>query len=397
MLSKEKADRLKIWDEISRAYEADEPVEGVIVSRVKGGLSVDIGVKAFLPGSQVDLRPVRNLESLDRRAARVQDHQVQQAARQHRALAPRAAREGARDASARRRSRRSRTGQIVDGVIKNLTDYGAFIDLGGIDGLLHVTDMSWGRVNHPSELFQVGDEIKVKVLKFDPETERVSLGLKQIQPDPWIDAAHALPDREARAAARSSRSPTTARSSSSSRASRASSTSPRCRGPSASSTRRRSSRSATWSRRSCSTSTSASRKISLGMKQIEPNPWSLIEEKYPVGTRVRGHGPQHHQLRALRRARRGDRRPRARLRHLVDGADQAPGREVQEGRRGRGDRAQDRQGEREVLARHQAARRRTRGTTSRGRYPLGTRDRRARSRASPTSARSCGSRTASRG
>jgi len=192
VLSKEKADRLKIWDEISRAYEADEPVEGTIVSRVKGGLSVDIGVKAFLPGSQVDLRPVRNLESLLQQKLQFKIIKFNKR-RGNIVLSRRALLEKERKKLRETTLQTLQVGQIVDGVIKNITDYGAFIDLGGIDGLLHVTDMSWGRVNHPSEMFQVGDEIKVKVLKFDPETERVSLGLKQLQPDPWIDAGHRYP------------------------------------------------------------------------------------------------------------------------------------------------------------------------------------------------------------
>ncbi|RIL05571.1 MAG: 30S ribosomal protein S1 [Proteobacteria bacterium] len=285
-LSKEKADRLKIWDEISRAYEADEPVDGVIVSRVKGGLSVDIGVKAFLPGSQVDLRPVRNLESLigERVAFKIIKFNKR---RGNIVLSRRALLEKERERQRRETLQTLEVGQIVDGVIKNLTDYGAFIDLGGIDGLLHVTDMSWGRVNHPGEIFQVGDQIKVKVLKFDPETERVSLGLKQIQPDPWVDAAHKYPIGK------------------------------RVRGkvvsladygaflelePGIEGLVHVSEMS--WTKRVKHPSKvvnpgdmvdavvldidEVSRKISLGMKQIEPNPWSLIEEKYPVGTRVRG-------------------------------------------------------------------------------------------------------------
>jgi small subunit ribosomal protein S1 len=176
VLSKEKADRLKIWDEISDAYESDQPVEGTIIARVKGGLSVDIGVKAFLPGSQVDLRPVRNLEGL--LSQRMEFKIIKFNKRRGNIVLSRRAL-----LETERRKLREDTlgtlaaGQIIDGVIKNLTDYGAFIDLGGIDGLLHITDMSWGRINHPGELFKVGDEIKVKVLKFDPETERVSLGL----------------------------------------------------------------------------------------------------------------------------------------------------------------------------------------------------------------------------
>jgi small subunit ribosomal protein S1 len=192
VLSKEKADRLKIWDEISDAYEGDEAVEGQIIARVKGGLSVDIGVKAFLPGSQVDLRPVRHLEGLI--SQRMQFKIIKFNKRRGNIVLSRRAL-----LETERRKLREETlgvlaaGQIVDGVIKNITDYGAFIDLGGIDGLLHITDMSWGRINHPSELFNIGDEIKVKVLKFDADSERVSLGLKQIQPDPWVDAGMRYP------------------------------------------------------------------------------------------------------------------------------------------------------------------------------------------------------------
>jgi len=192
VLSKEKAERLKIWDDISAAYESDQPVEGTIISRVKGGLSVDIGVKAFLPGSQVDLRPVRNLEALLGERTKFKIIKFNKR-RGNIVLSRRALLETERRKLREATLETLETGQIVDGVIKNLTDYGAFIDLGGIDGLLHITDMSWGRINHPSELFHVGDEIKVKVLKFDPESERVSLGLKQIQPDPWVDAALRYP------------------------------------------------------------------------------------------------------------------------------------------------------------------------------------------------------------
>jgi len=285
-LSKEKADRLKIWDDISRAFEADEAVEGVIVARVKGGLSVDIGVKAFLPGSQVDLRPVRNLEALmgERTAFKIIKFNKR---RGNIVLSRRALLEKERERQRRDTLQTLEVGQIVDGVIKNLTDYGAFIDLGGIDGLLHVTDMSWGRVNHPSDLFQVGDQLKVKVLKFDHESERVSLGLKQIQPDPWVDAAHKYPIGK------------------------------RIQGKVVSLTDYGAFleleagieglvhvSEMSWTKRVKHPSKVVSvgdtvdsvvldiyegnRKISLGMKQIEPNPWSLIEEKYPVGTHVRG-------------------------------------------------------------------------------------------------------------
>jgi len=286
VLSKEKADRLKIWDDISNAFEADEAVEGVIVSRVKGGLAVDIGVKAFLPGSQVDLRPVRNLETLLGQKLQFKIIKFNKR-RGNIVLSRRALLEKERKRMRETTLQTLQVGQIIDGVIKNLTDYGAFIDLGGIDGLLHVTDMSWGRVNHPSEIFQVGDELKVKVLKFDAETERVSLGLKQLQPDPWMDAGMRY------------------------------SIGKRLQGKVVSLTDYGAFvelepgieglihvSEMSWTKRVKHPSKMVSigdvaeaivldvdegnRKISLGMKQIEPNPWSVIEDRYPVGTKVTG-------------------------------------------------------------------------------------------------------------
>ena len=286
VLSKEKAERLKIWDQISDAYEKDESVEGTIISRVKGGLSVDIGVKAFLPGSQVDLRPVRNLEGLMGQRAEFKIIKFNKR-RGNIVLSRRALLE-----TERRKLRDDTlstldTGQIVDGVIKNLTDYGAFIDLGGIDGLLHITDMSWGRINHPSELFHIGDEIKVKVLKFDSESERVSLGLKQIQPDPWVDAALRYPIGKRLSGAAVSLTDYGAFIE----------LEPGIEGLVHVSEM-------SWTKRVKHPSKVVSvgdtveavvldvdetnRKISLGMKQIEENPWTVIETKYPVGDRVRG-------------------------------------------------------------------------------------------------------------
>ena len=190
VLSKEKADRLKVWDEISAACERDELIEGTITTRVKGGLSVTIrgGVKAFLPGSQVDLRPVRNLDAFLGQAFKFKVIKFNKK-RGNIVLSRRVLLEKERAALKESTLERLKEGQIVEGIVKNLTEYGAFIDLGGIDGLLHITDMSWGRVNHPSELFQVGDHVRVKVLKFNADTERVSLGLKQITEDPWSKAA----------------------------------------------------------------------------------------------------------------------------------------------------------------------------------------------------------------
>jgi small subunit ribosomal protein S1 len=189
VLSKEKARKRKVWDDISKACEEEGLVVGTVLARVKGGLSVMLagGVKAFLPGSQVDLRPVRNLDTFIG-----QDYEFKiikfNKKRGNIVLSRRVLLEVERAELKEETLKRLQEEQIVEGVVKNLTDYGAFIDLGGIDGLLHITDMSWGRVNHPSELFQVGDKVKVKVLKFNTDSERVSLGLKQITPDPWIKA-----------------------------------------------------------------------------------------------------------------------------------------------------------------------------------------------------------------
>ncbi len=193
-LSKEKADKMKVWDEISAACERDELIEGTISQRVKGGLSVTIrgGVKAFLPGSQVDLRPIRNLDKLIGQTYQFKVIKFNKK-RGNIVLSRRVLLEKERDEQKTKTLETLEEGKVVRGVIKNITEYGAFVDLGGIDGLLHITDMSWGRVNHPSELFQVGDEVTVRVLKYNPETERVSLGLKQTQEDPWSHAEEAYP------------------------------------------------------------------------------------------------------------------------------------------------------------------------------------------------------------
>jgi small subunit ribosomal protein S1 len=193
-LSKEKADKMKVWDEISGACERDELIEGTISQRVKGGLSVTIkgGVKAFLPGSQVDLRPIRNLDKLIGQTYQFKVIKFNKK-RGNIVLSRRVLLEKERDQQKTKTLETLEEGKVVRGVIKNITEYGAFVDLGGIDGLLHITDMSWGRVNHPEELFKVGDEVTVKVLKYNPETERVSLGLKQTQEDPWNHAEEAYP------------------------------------------------------------------------------------------------------------------------------------------------------------------------------------------------------------
>lgn len=184
VLSKDKADMLRAWNDISRAAENQEVIEGTIIAKVKGGLSVDIGVKAFLPGSQIDLRPVRNMDTYIGKTYKFKVIKFNKK-RGNIVLSRRALLEEERESLRSQTLDAMKEGSVVKGIVKNITDYGAFIDLGGMDGLLHITDMSWGRIKHPSEMLNVGDEIEVKVLKFDNTRERVSLGLKQLKGDPW--------------------------------------------------------------------------------------------------------------------------------------------------------------------------------------------------------------------
>lgn len=184
VLSKEKAEKVRIWEDVERAYNEGLIIRGRVIERIKGGLKVDIGVSAFLPGSQIDVRPVKNLDSLKGKEIECRVIKLNRK-RGNIVLSRKSVIESE---TARRKAftlEVLREDAEVRGTVKNITDYGVFIDLGGIDGLLHVTDLSWGRVNHPSELFKVGEEITVKVLKYDREKERVSLGYKQLQPDPW--------------------------------------------------------------------------------------------------------------------------------------------------------------------------------------------------------------------
>jgi len=187
-LSKSKADRQRIWGSL----EEGSVIEGKITGRIKGGLTVDIGVSAFLPGSQVDIRPVRNLDKLLGATLKFKIIKLNKR-RGNIVLSRRVLLEEERDSMRGQTLETLVEGQVVEGVVKNLTDYGAFIDLGGLDGLLHITDMSWGRVNNPADVLTVGQKLNVKVLKFDRERERVSLGLKQIIPDPWEDVEGKYP------------------------------------------------------------------------------------------------------------------------------------------------------------------------------------------------------------
>ena len=187
VLSKDKAEILKAWDKISEACENGEAVQGTVIAKVKGGLSVDIGVKAFLPGSQIDIRPTKNLDKFIGKTMEFKVIKFNKK-RGNIVLSRRAILQDERGKLRGETLEQIQEGMIVKGIVKNITDYGAFIDLGGVDGLLHITDMSWGRVKHPSNVLGVGDEIDVKILKYDSSKERVSLGLKQVQENPWESA-----------------------------------------------------------------------------------------------------------------------------------------------------------------------------------------------------------------
>jgi small subunit ribosomal protein S1 len=192
LLSRAKAEQFKVWKEIEDAYQKELAVEGTIVAKVKGGLKVDVGVSAFLPGSHADVRPARNLDRYLGQKGRFAILKFNRA-RGNVVVSRRAVLEREREALRSETLKVLEEGIILEGVVKNITDYGAFVDLGGLDGLLHVTDMSWGRVAHPSDLVEVGQRVKVVVLKYDPERGRVSLGMKQIMPDPWATVAERYP------------------------------------------------------------------------------------------------------------------------------------------------------------------------------------------------------------
>jgi len=286
ILSKEKADKMKVWEELDKAFKEEKTVEGRILSRIKGGMMVEIGVKAFLPGSQIDLHPVRDLDGLVGKSFPLKIIKINQR-RGNVVVSRRVLLEESRDKKRQTTLSTLKEGQLIQGTVKNITDYGAFIDLGGIDGLLHITDMSWGRVNHPSEVFMVGDKAEVMVLKYDRDSGRISLGLKQKSSDPWTHAATKYPVNS------------------------------RIRGRVVSLTDYGAfvelepgveglvhvsemswSHDVRYPSRLVSVGDQveaavlnvdpASRKISLGMKQVAPNPWDTVAEKYQIGSRIEG-------------------------------------------------------------------------------------------------------------
>jgi len=192
-LSFQKAQRLRAWDDIERCYSENQPIKATVVERTKGGVTVDImGARAFMPGSQLDLRPVRNLDAYKGQSFDVAIVKLNKK-RGNIVVSRKQLLEAEQNQKKAKLMEHLQEGSVLTGVVKNLTDYGAFVDLGGIDGLLHITDMSWGRLTHPRDLVNVGDQIQVKVLKFDPDKQRVSLGFKQLTPDPWLDAEHRYP------------------------------------------------------------------------------------------------------------------------------------------------------------------------------------------------------------
>ena len=287
ILSKEKADKVRVWRDISRSCKEGEVLEGDIVSKVKGGLSVDIGgIFAFLPGSQIDIKPVRNLDALVGKRLKFKVIKFNRK-RNNIVLSRRILLEEERKLLKENILSSIQEGAVVEGTVKSLTDYGAFIDLGGMDGLLHITDIAWGRIGRPSDKLSVGERIKVKVLHFDREKEKVSLGLKQAMPDPWNSVLEKY------------------------------TVGARVKGKVVNVTDYGvfieleegveglvHISELTWSKKMKHPSKvvhigdivevmvldcdPVKRRISLGMKQIEPNPWTLIEKKYPVGTKVVG-------------------------------------------------------------------------------------------------------------
>jgi len=286
LVSYEKALRHKVWDKLEEAANTKTPVKGMVVSRVKGGLTVDIGIKAFLPGSQVEVRPVRNLDGYIGTEIEVRVIKLNKK-RGNVVISRKEILEEEQNEKKTVTLSTLEEGSVFTGVVKNLTDYGAFVDMGGLDGLLHITDMSWGRLTHPRDLVNVGDEIQVKVLKFDKEKQRVSLGFKQLSPDPWLDATERYP------------------------------VGAHVKGRVLSVTDYGSFveleqgieglvhvSEMTWSKRMKHPSklvkpgdevetiilsvNPTDRRISLGMKQLQDNPWEQLEDKYPVGAIIEG-------------------------------------------------------------------------------------------------------------
>ncbi len=286
LLSREKAIGIKVWEEIARIQAEDGTIEGKIENRVKGGMSVDIGVPAFLPYSQIDLRPVKDLDALIGQSFPFKVLKFNRK-RNNVVISRRAILENEREKLRAEMRTTLQEGMVVKGTVTNITDYGLFIDLGGMDGLCHITDLSWGRVSHPAKLYKVGDEIEVKILKYDQETDRVSLGIKQLRPDPWATVAERYPIG----------SKTVGRVVSITDYGVFVEIEEGVEGLIHISEM-------TWSKKPRHPSKLVSvsdeievmvlnieaetKRISLGMKQLHPNPWDLVSENYPVGSIIEG-------------------------------------------------------------------------------------------------------------
>lgn len=285
-LSKERADALKAWDSLVKIQEEEGLVEGVVLAKVKGGLFVDVGVKAFLPGSQIDFRPVRNLDKYVGKKLRFKILKLNKR-RGNIVLSRKEALAKEQEHFKENVLQKLKVGDVLEGTVKNLTEYGAFVDLGGMDGLLHVTDMSWGRVAHPSDLFEVGDSVKVMVLRYDEATSRVSLGVKQLQEDPWLKIEgqfpvgskvkgkvvtltdygafiELLPGVEGLAHVSEI------------------SWNKKLKNPSQELTQGQEVEAIVLD---CDIE---NRRIALGMKQLKPNPWDILDNQLPVGSKVKG-------------------------------------------------------------------------------------------------------------
>lgn len=286
VLSKKKAEKEVVWDTITEIEEQGGLIEGKIIANVKGGLTVDIGIPAFLPASQVDVRPVGNLDKLIGQSFQFKIVKYNRK-RGNIVLSRRVVLEEERDKKRSETLANLSEGQVVEGVVKNITDYGAFVDLGGIDGLLHIADMSWGKLNHPSEILKIGNAMQVKVLKYDREKGKISLGLKQIKPDPWLDveSKYSVGDRvQGKVVSLTDYGAFVSLEEGVEGLVHVSEMS--------------------WTKRVRHPSELlkvgdqveaevlavdvASRRISLGLKQVQVNPWTLIGDKYPVGTKIEG-------------------------------------------------------------------------------------------------------------
>ncbi len=285
-LSKDKADRMRVWDTVSKVYDDDGLIEGKIVSKIKGGLAVDIGLKAFLPGSQIDLHPVRDLDRLIGQTLQFKILKLSKK-RGNIVLSRRAILEKERESLRSETLKNIEEGAIVKGTVKNITDYGVFIDLGGVDGLLHVTDISWGRITSPRDYFNIGDVIDVKILSFDRENQRVALGLQADENKPLGACSAEIRDQQ----------PVTGKVVNITNYGAFIELEEGVEGLIHISEM-------SWTKKVKHPSQLLSigdvveavvldvdvarKRISLGLKQLEPNPWSVIEERYPVGTVVEG-------------------------------------------------------------------------------------------------------------